>query len=64
MKADEEQAYLADPFKELTRGTNLLSAGDASTNNAANGLPLYPQGAIGVGVIRPRVLGLSLTAGL
>lgn len=30
----------------------------------ANGLPLYPNGAIQTGVIRPRSIGLSLTAGL
>ncbi len=30
----------------------------------ANGGPLYPNGAIGTGVIRPRTIGLSLTAGL
>ena len=30
----------------------------------ANGLPIYPNGAIGTGVIRPRTIGLSLTAGL
>lgn len=29
----------------------------------ANGLPVYPGGAIGTGVIRPRTIGLSLTAG-
>jgi len=28
----------------------------------ANGAPLYPGGAIGTGVIRPRVVGISLTA--
>jgi len=47
-------------------GKNLFNA-DGKTGSfgtTANGLPLYPQGAIGVGVIRPRVLGLSLTAGL
>ncbi|MEO7410226.1 MAG: TonB-dependent receptor, partial [Sphingomicrobium sp.] len=30
----------------------------------ANGLPIYPNGAIGTGVIRPRTIGISLTAGL
>ena len=30
----------------------------------ANGFPLYPNGAIATGVIRPRTIGLSLTAGL
>ena len=30
----------------------------------ANGLPIYPNGAIGTGVIRPRTIGLSLTTGL
>ena len=28
----------------------------------ANGAPIYPGGAIGTGVIRPRVVGISLTA--
>jgi outer membrane receptor protein involved in Fe transport len=28
----------------------------------ANGAPIYPNGAIGTGVIRPRTIGLSLTA--
>ena len=40
---------------------------DAKTSTVgpeANGGPLYPNGAIGTGVIRPRVIGLSLTAGL
>ena len=36
----------------------------STTGTDANGLPLYPNGAIGTGVIRPRVIGLSLTAGL
>ncbi|MEO6256761.1 MAG: TonB-dependent receptor [Sphingomicrobium sp.] len=30
----------------------------------ANGLPIYPNGAVATGVIRPRTIGLSLTAGL
>jgi iron complex outermembrane recepter protein len=29
----------------------------------ANGFPLYPNGAIGTGIIRPRTIGVSLTAG-
>jgi iron complex outermembrane receptor protein len=47
-------------------GKNLFNSdGKTSTiGTTANGLPLYPDGAIGVGVIRPRVLGLSVTAGL
>ena len=36
----------------------------STTGTTANGLPLYPNGAIGTGIIRPRVIGLSLTAGL
>lgn len=30
----------------------------------ANGAPIYPNGALGTGIIRPRTIGLSLTAGL
>ena len=36
----------------------------STTGTTANGLPLYPDGAIGTGIIRPRVIGLSFTAGL
>ena len=45
---------------------NLFNAdGKTSTIGPdANGSPLYPNGAIGTGVIRPRTIGLSLTAGL
>lgn len=44
---------------------NLFDAeGKTSTvGPTANGLPIYPNGAIGTGVIRPRTIGLSLTAG-
>ena len=34
----------------------------STTGTTANGLPLYPGGALGTGVIRPRVIGISLTA--
>jgi outer membrane receptor protein involved in Fe transport len=38
--------------------------GKVSTSSVtANGLPIYPGGAIATGVIRPRTIGLSLTAG-
>ena len=45
---------------------NLFDAdGKTSTvGPTANGLPIYPNGAIDTGVIRPRSIGLSLTAGL
>lgn len=36
----------------------------STTGTEANGLPIYPNGAIGTGVIRPRTVGISLTAGL
>lgn len=36
----------------------------STTGTTANGAPVYPAGAIGTGVIRPRVIGISLTAGL
>ena len=36
----------------------------STTGTTANGFPIYPGGAIGTGVIRPRVIGVSLTAGL
>jgi outer membrane receptor protein involved in Fe transport len=40
------------------------SDGKLSTSSVtANGLPIYPGGAIATGVIRPRTIGLSLTAG-
>jgi iron complex outermembrane receptor protein len=40
------------------------SEGKTSTSAVnANGMPVYPNGAIGTGVIRPRTLGLSVTAG-
>lgn len=45
---------------------NLFDA-DGKTSSVgpnANGAPIYPGGAIGTGVIRPRTIGLSLTAGL
>ncbi len=35
----------------------------STTSVTANGLPVYPGGAIGTGVIRPRTIGVSLTAG-
>ncbi|WP_309603426.1 TonB-dependent receptor [Sphingomonas sp.] len=42
------------------------SAGRTSVTGTSvfGGFPLYPNGAIGTGVIRPRTIGLSLTAGL
>jgi outer membrane receptor protein involved in Fe transport len=45
---------------------NLFDAdGKTSTGGiTANGFPLNPNGAIGTGVIRPRTVGISLTAGL
>jgi len=44
---------------------NLTDADGKTSTSAvtANGLPIYPDGAIGTGVIRPRVIGVSLTAG-
>ncbi len=44
---------------------NLTDADGKTSTSAvtANGLPIYPNGAIGTGVIRPRVIGVSLTAG-
>ena len=36
----------------------------STTGITANGAPIYPLGAIGTGVIRPRTIGISLTAGL
>lgn len=45
---------------------NLFNA-DGKTSTVgpnANGLPIFPNGAIGTGVIRPRTIGLSVTAGL
>ena len=45
---------------------NLFDAdGRTSTvGTTANGAPIYPNGALGTGVIRPRTIGISLTAGL
>ena len=42
------------------------SAGRTSTTGTTvfGAFPIYPNGAIGTGVIRPRTIGLSLTAGL
>jgi hypothetical protein len=42
------------------------SAGRTSTTGTTvfGILPVYPNGAMGTGVIRPRSIGLSLTAGL
>ena len=47
------------------------SAGRTSTTGTtvfgptpSTGFPIYPNGAIGTGVIRPRTFGISLTAGL
>ena len=47
------------------------SAGRTSTTGTtvfgrtpSTGFPIYPNGAIGTGVIRPRTIGISLTAGL
>ena len=44
---------------------NLTDAdGKTSTSTiTANGSPVYPGGAMGTGVIRPRTIGVSLTAG-
>lgn len=44
-----------------------LSDSDGKTSIVgpnANGVPIFPNGAIGTGVIRPRSVGISLTAGL
>jgi len=51
----ELEAYV----KNLTDSDGKISTSSAT----ANGLPIYPGGAIGTGVIRPRTIGLSLTAG-
>jgi len=51
----ELEAYV----KNLTDSDGKISTSAAT----ANGLPIYPGGAIGTGVIRPRTIGLSLTAG-
>jgi outer membrane receptor protein involved in Fe transport len=44
---------------------NLTDAdGKTSTSSVtSSGFPIYPNGAIGTGVIRPRTIGISLTAG-
>ena len=44
---------------------NLFDAdGRTSTvGPTANGAPIYPNGALGTGIIRPRTIGISLTAG-
>jgi outer membrane receptor protein involved in Fe transport len=44
---------------------NLTDAEGKTSTSAvtANGLPIYPGGAIGTGVTRPRTIGVSLTAG-
>jgi iron complex outermembrane receptor protein len=44
---------------------NLTDADGKNSTSAvtANGMPIYPNGAIGTGVIRPRTIGVSLTAG-
>ena len=49
------QAYV----RNLTDAEGKTSAGGAT----ANGLPINPGGAITTGVIRPRTIGLSLSAG-
>ena len=51
----ELEAYVKNAFDE-----------DGKTSTAAltaSGLPVYPGGAMGTGVIRPRTVGVSLTAG-
>jgi outer membrane receptor protein involved in Fe transport len=43
-----------------------LTDADGKTSTSAvtsSGFPIYPNGAIGTGVIRPRTIGVSLTAG-
>jgi outer membrane receptor protein involved in Fe transport len=44
---------------------NLTDADGKTSTSAvtASGFPIYPGGAIGTGVIRPRTIGISLTAG-
>ena len=44
--------------KNLLDSDGLVS----TTGTTANGLPIYPNGAIGVGVIRPRAFGVAVTA--
>lgn len=51
----ELEAYV----KNLTDSDGKIS----TSATTANGLPIYPGGAIGTGVIRPRTIGVSLTAG-
>lgn len=51
----EVEAYV----KNLTDADGKISTSAVS----ANGLPIYPNGAIATGVIRPRTIGVSLTAG-
>ena len=45
--------------KNVTDGDGKVSTGALT----ANGLPVYPGGAMGTGVVRPRTIGVSLTAG-
>ncbi len=51
---------------ELEAYVKNLTDSDGKTSTSAvtsSGLPIYPDGAIGTGVIRPRTIGVSLTAG-
>ncbi len=51
---------------ELEAYVKNLTDADGKTSTSAvtsSGLPIHPNGAIGTGVIRPRVIGVSLTAG-
>ncbi|WP_029912802.1 TonB-dependent receptor [Caulobacter sp. UNC358MFTsu5.1] len=51
---------------ELEAYVKNLTDSDGKTSTSAvtsSGLPIYPGGAIGTGVIRPRTIGVSLTAG-
>jgi hypothetical protein len=45
--------------RNLTNSAGRTSVGALT----ANGLPVNPNGAIGTGVIRPRTIGIALTAG-
>lgn len=51
--------FSIEAYVQNLNGSKGLTSTSAVT---ANGFSIYPNGAIGVGVIRPRTIGLSLTA--
>jgi outer membrane receptor protein involved in Fe transport len=52
--------YTLDAYAKNVTNSEGITSTTATTANG--GLPIYPAGAIGTGIIRPRTIGLNITA--